>query len=78
MRTNRYLDLKGATCASCAYTIERTGRRLDGVEDVHVDAAAAKVEVTFTDNEADAQTEVLEKIQRVIQLLGYDADITES
>jgi cation transport ATPase len=77
MKTNRYLDLKGATCASCAYTIERTGRKLDGVEDVHVDAADAKVEVTFSEHEADKQREVLEKIQKVIQLLGYDADITE-
>lgn len=77
MKTNRYLDLKGATCASCAFTIERTGRKLDGVEDVHVDAADSKVEVTFTESHAEKQREALKRIQKVIKLLGYDSDILE-
>lgn len=73
----RYLDLRGATCASCAYTIERTGRKLDGVEDIRVNSAVSKVEVSFTEPQAEKQHEILEKIRNVIHLLGYDADIAD-
>jgi copper chaperone CopZ len=77
MKTNRYLNLKGATCASCAYTIEKTGRKLDGVEEVYVDVVDKKVNVTFSESQVEKQDEVLKTIQKVIQKLGYDADIIE-
>ena len=77
MKTKRYLDLKGATCASCAYTIERAGRKMDGVEDIRVDSGVSRVTVTFSEPEEEKQQQVLEKIIKVIQILGYDAEIAQ-
>ncbi|HDQ15199.1 MAG TPA: heavy-metal-associated domain-containing protein [Sediminispirochaeta sp.] len=77
MKTTRYLDLQGAHCASCAYSIERIGRKMNGVSDVRVDTSASRVEVSFADSDEDQQRSSLEKIIQVVRRLGYDAAVAE-
>lgn len=64
------LDLDGADCASCAYAIEHSGRKIRGISDVHVDIRAHQARVVYQ-GEAGA----LKKLTRLVQALGYDARI---
>jgi copper chaperone CopZ len=75
MKTERYLRLYGANCPSCAYTIERVGKRLPKVQDVHVDTANARVEVDFDSADEQEQKVTLAKLVEVIQRIGYDATV---
>ncbi|MGM0432651.1 MAG: cation transporter [Spirochaetota bacterium] len=77
MKMKRYLHLKGATCASCAYTIEKVGRKMDGVEDIRVNSGLSQVEVTVSQPDEEKQTEILENIRSVVRKIGYDADIAD-
>ena len=71
----RKLDLQGATCPSCAYSIEHYGRKLDGVQEIKVDAGLSEVRVDLKINDEEAQDELLTKLIKVIQSMGYDASI---
>jgi copper chaperone CopZ len=64
------LDLEGADCASCAYAIEHTGRKVAGVSDVYVDINTHEARVEYAGNRA-----ALERIAQLIRSLGYDATI---
>ena len=64
------LDLEGADCASCAYAIEHTGRKVKGVSDVYVDINAGEARVEYA-----GDTGALEKITHIVRSLGYDAKI---
>jgi copper chaperone CopZ len=64
------LDLEGAHCASCAYTIEHLGRKVDGVKDIRVVAATGEAHVDFEGNPGS-----LEKIVEIVRHIGYDASI---
>ncbi len=64
------LDLKGAHCASCAYTIEHLGRKIEGVKDVHVETGKQEIQVSYGGNPGS-----LERIIEIVKYLGYDASI---
>jgi copper chaperone CopZ len=67
---NATMDLKGAHCASCVYTIEHVGRKIQGIEDILVDAGKREIRVIY-----DGDPSSLEKITEVIQRLGYSAAV---
>lgn len=75
MKDNRYLQLEGANCPSCAYTIERVGRKLDGVDDVHVETDLEKVKVDFSTDDRALQDATLAQLVKVVQRIGYNATI---
>lgn len=62
------LDLKGATCTSCAIGIEHMARRIDGVEHIEVDRGNGEISMEFDGNPA-----TIEKIQGFVRAIGYDA-----
>ena len=64
------LDLNGAHCASCAYTIEHLGRKVQGVKDVHVVTGKQEIHVSYKGNPGS-----LEKIVEIVRHLGYEASI---
>jgi cation transport ATPase len=66
------LDLKGANCASCAFTIERAGRRVAGVRDVRVDVTAHEIRVEY-----DGSPEALKGIESIVSRLGYEAKVKD-
>ncbi len=75
MKKERFLRLYGANCPSCAYTIERVGRRLPKVEEVKVETANSQVRVSFDSADEEEQKGTLAKLVEVIQRIGYDATI---
>lgn len=64
------LDVNGASCPSCAYTIERAGRRVAGVRDVRVDVNAHEIRVEY-----DGSPEALTRVQAIVARLGYQATL---
>jgi len=76
MKQERFLKLHGANCASCAYAIEKFGRRLDGVSDIEVDTLNAQVKVDLETDEEDRQDGILKEIVDLVRRIGYDAEIS--
>ena len=66
------LDMLGFGCASCAYTVERLGRKLPGVSDVHVDLSTHEIRVTYTGDDT-----VLDGICNIVGRIGHDAKVRE-
>ncbi|TVR05478.1 MAG: heavy-metal-associated domain-containing protein [Spirochaetaceae bacterium] len=64
------LDLKGATCTSCAIAIEHLGKRLKGVSDIAVERATSTIQVDY-----DGNTELLQKLCDFVGRLGYEATV---
>jgi copper chaperone CopZ len=64
------LDLKGAHCASCAYTIEHLGRKIQGVRDIRVITDKGEVHVEYEGN-----PDSLERIVEIVKRIGYSASI---
>jgi len=68
-KKNLNLDIIGMTCASCARTVERGLKRLDGVEEVTVNVATDRAAVTF-DPTALNVTDLVGRVRES----GYDVD----
>ncbi|MFW5683803.1 MAG: cation transporter [Spirochaetota bacterium] len=64
------LDLIGATCTSCAITIEHVGRKVDGISDIFVDRGTSTIQIEY-----DGNTEALDKIVELVDRIGYEAKI---
>jgi copper chaperone CopZ len=64
------LNTDGANCPSCAYSIERLGRKVEGVENVKVDASHLEIHVQYDGNPGS-----LERIAEIVRRLGYNAAI---
>ncbi len=67
------IELYGATCGNCVYTIEHVGRKIKGIEDVHVDTSTGKVYVEYRGENDDP----LQKIVSVVERIGYTAEIVQ-
>ena len=64
------LNLIGATCTSCAITIEHVGKKMDGISDIFVDRATSTIQVEY-----DGNREVLDRICDLVHRIGYEANI---
>jgi copper chaperone CopZ len=64
------LDLKGAHCASCAYTIEHLGRKVEGIEKIRVISDKQEIHVEYGGNPGS-----LERVVEIVKLIGYHASI---
>src|SRR5664279_2056154 len=60
------LPVEGMTCASCVLRVEKTLKKIEGVEDVNVNLATEKVTFTFNNSEAN-----LNKIADAVEDAGY-------
>jgi len=65
MSTHIY-TVKGMHCASCASIIERTVKKIDGVEAISVNNGTEKAKVTFTDSQLSEQ-----QLNQKLEPLGY-------
>jgi len=65
------LNIDGADCASCVFTIEYNGRKIEGVKDIHVDVNSHEIHVDY---QGDKKT-ILEGISNIVNKLGYRAQI---
>lgn len=64
------LDLDGASCTSCAITIEHAGKRLPGVTDIFVDRGTNTIQVEY-----EGEASVLDTICDVVDRIGYEAKV---
>jgi copper chaperone CopZ len=64
------LDLEGAHCASCVYTIEHLGRKVKGVKDIKVNTPNQEIEVEY-----EGSPGLLKEITEIVRKIGYDARI---
>lgn len=64
------LESTGARCASCVYTIEHLGRKVQGVSEVRVDARSGEIRVQYEGNPGS-----LEQIAQIVRRLGYQARV---
>ena len=73
MNKKGILSLKGANCASCAYTIEHVGRKIKGIEEIRVQAGEQRVYVDYSGDK-----DVLDKVASIVASIGYEAEIVET
>lgn len=66
MSTQKTFPIRGMHCASCSLTIERTLKKLDGVESVDVSYGTEKAKIQFNESKIDATA-----MSKVIEPLGY-------
>jgi Cu2+-exporting ATPase len=67
------LDVQGAHCPSCAFTIEKLGRKVPGVTEVRVDVTRHEIRVDY-----DGAPGTLESIVGIVARLGYAATVRTS
>jgi cation transport ATPase len=67
------LDLQGASCASCIFAIEHAGRKIKGVKDIKVDSLRSKIVINLDEKENDNQTEITDRVIKIVRTIGYDA-----
>jgi P-type Cu+ transporter len=60
------LPVEGMTCASCVMRVEKTLKKLEGVQDVNVNLATEKVTFTFDKSHVD-----LDRISDAVEDAGY-------
>jgi copper chaperone CopZ len=64
------LDVDGAHCGSCAYSIEHLGRKVQGIDDIRVISDRGEIHVKYGGNPGS-----LERIVEIVKLIGYHASI---
>ncbi|MGD9568961.1 MAG: heavy metal translocating P-type ATPase [Sedimentibacter sp.] len=62
------LKIEGMTCASCAKTVEKATKKVQGVTDANVNFATEKLNVTFDDSKV-----TVKDIQAAVEKAGYKA-----
>lgn len=73
MEQNTVLDIKGMTCASCVFRIEKVLKKNDGVIAASVNLATEKASISYEPSKIDVQ-----KIISLITVAGYEAKASES
>jgi Cu+-exporting ATPase len=63
------LNITGMTCASCANAVERTVRKMEGVQSASVNLASEKLFVEF-----DESITGLDQIKAAVEKIGYQAE----
>ncbi len=66
------LDLDGATCTSCVYTIEKVGRKFNGISDIYVDRATQTINLEYNGDDG-----VIDQLVTVVDRIGYTAKLRE-
>ncbi len=65
---SKSIQIQGMTCASCAKTVEKVTRKLEGVKEANVNFATEKLNISFD----EAKVSVTD-IQAVVEKAGYKA-----
>lgn len=64
---NQVLNIRGMTCAACAQRIEKTVRKLSGIEQASVNLASEKLFVSYDENSLSLTT-----IKDAVAKIGYE------
>ncbi len=63
------LDMLGFGCASCVYTIEKMGRKLAGVKEIHASLGDRQIRITC---EPAQRQQIIEQISDMVRRIGHD------
>ena len=66
------LPITGMTCANCAANIERSLKKMEGIEEVAVNFASEKANVRYDPNQATVN-DLIDNIQRQGVFVDFDA-----
>jgi copper chaperone CopZ len=66
LKVEAVLATDGLRCPSCAYAVERLGRKIAGVEDIRVDAATGEIRFTY-----DGDPSTPRRISDIVARLGH-------
>src|ERR1035437_4277713 len=66
MNTSKTFRIKGMHCASCASIIERTVKKIDGVEDIAVNNGTENAKISFDESKTNP-----EEFNKKLEPLGY-------
>lgn len=72
MKKTATYNVKGMHCASCSYTIEKTFKKIEGVDSAEVNYGTETAKVTFDDTHTNPH-----KLSESITQLGYSLEIPE-
>ncbi len=61
-------DMLGFGCGSCVYTIEKLGRKIEGVVDIHASLADKRVRVQY-DGDRDA---IVRQLTDIVSRIGHE------
>jgi Cu+-exporting ATPase len=73
MEQNTVLDIKGMTCASCVFRIEKILQKDDGVITASVNLATERASISYEPSKIDVP-----KIISLISTAGYEAKPSET
>jgi Cu+-exporting ATPase len=65
------LPVEGMTCASCVARVEKSIKKIDGVEDVAVNLASEKATLSIDKSKVN-----IEEIKKVVEEAGYKVDLS--
>ncbi len=65
---NQTFNIRGMTCAACAQRIEKTVRKLSGIEQATVNLASEKLFVQYDENSLSS-----DRIKAAVEKIGYEA-----
>lgn len=72
MNTAQTYRIRGMHCASCASIIEKSLKKVDGVESIEVNIGTEKAKISFDESKTNAQA-----LSKVIEPLGYTLVMTD-
>jgi Cu2+-exporting ATPase/Cu+-exporting ATPase len=72
MSTSKTYRVKGMHCASCASIIERTVKKIDGVEDISVNSGTENAKISFDENKTNPHD-----FNKKLEPLGYTLAVEE-
>lgn len=67
------MDVDGATCTSCVYTIEHVGSKLEGVYQCEVNRKTSQIELLY-----DGNPETLDRVKELVSRIGYTAEVNSA
>lgn len=71
--TEKTYKIKGMHCASCASIIEKTVKKIDGVEEISVNNGTENAKISFDENKTKS-----EDFNRELEPLGYSLTVSKS
>src|ERR1035437_4554406 len=73
MNTSKTYRIKGMHCASCASIIERTVKKIDGVEDISVNNGTENAKISFDESKTNP-----DDFNKKLEPLGYSLVTNEN
>lgn len=63
------LDMISFGCGSCAYAIEKMGRKIEGVDEIHVSLSDEQVRIVY---HGDHRADIIRQVSEMVHRIGHD------